>query len=115
MVRLAPSPGQGEGWGEGRTMGDQKASPRQKNHRLSPALLSFAKLMRSSAVPAERILWECLRGRKLCGLKFRRQVPIGKYIADFYCAEQRLIIETDGTSHAMRQEHDLERDEWLNS
>jgi very-short-patch-repair endonuclease len=94
-------------------MMDQNAPIRKKSHRLSPVLLSYAKLMRASSVPAERILWKCLCGRKLCGLKFRRQVPIGKYIADFYCAEQRLILELDGPSHDGRERYDMERNEWL--
>jgi very-short-patch-repair endonuclease len=96
-------------------MAEEEAQAAERNHRLSPVLLSYAKLMRASSVPAEQILWQCLRGRKFFGLKFRRQVPIGKYIADFYCAEKHLIVELDGASHDGRERYDLDRDDWLNS
>jgi very-short-patch-repair endonuclease len=49
---------------------------------------------------AERKLWSVLRNSQLAGAKFRRQQPIGPFIADFVCQEQRLIIEADGGQHA---------------
>jgi very-short-patch-repair endonuclease len=55
--------------------------------------------MRHGPTAAERILWFALRDRRLCGLKFRRQVPFGPHIADFYCAEARLVVECDGGGH----------------
>ena len=61
--------------------------------------------------PAERTLWYALRNRRFIGLKVRRQVPIGPYIADFYCAEHRLIIEADGFGHGRCR--DILRDQWL--
>jgi very-short-patch-repair endonuclease len=48
---------------------------------------------------AEAILWRALRGSAFMGMKFRRQVPIGKYIVDFVCIEHRLIVEMDGAPH----------------
>ncbi|WP_434059645.1 endonuclease domain-containing protein [Mesorhizobium opportunistum] len=48
----------------------------------------------------EAKLWRELRDRRLDRIKFRRQVPIGKYVADFVCPEARLIIEIDGSQHA---------------
>ena len=51
-----------------------------------------------------RVLWFRVRDRRLNGLKFKRQVPIDKYIVDFCCAEARLIIELDGGQHATRDE-----------
>ena len=48
---------------------------------------------------AEAILWRSLRGSALIGVKFRRQVPIGKYVVDFLCAEHKLIVELDGAPH----------------
>jgi very-short-patch-repair endonuclease len=48
---------------------------------------------------AEDILWRSLRGSALDGLKFRRQVPIGSYVADFLCVQHRLIVELDGRPH----------------
>lgn len=59
--------------------------------------------------PAEKILWEELRNSKLDGHKFRRQHPIGKFIADFYCHEKKLVIELDGGIH--NDEDVKERDE----
>jgi very-short-patch-repair endonuclease len=49
------------------------------------------------------------------GLKFKRQKPVGRYIADFVCIEQRLIIELDGGQHAEQHEYDATRDAWLRS
>ncbi len=49
---------------------------------------------------AEGKLWQELRDRRLDRIKFRRQAPIGKYVADFVCPEARLIIEIDGSQHA---------------
>jgi very-short-patch-repair endonuclease len=63
----------------------------------------------------EAILWECLRGRRLNGLRFRRQHPVGPYVLDFFHAEARLAIEVDGTQHDLpaQFQHDLRRDGWL--
>ena len=58
---------------------------------------------------AERTLWFQLRGRRLNGLKFKRQVPIDRYIADFCCSDARLIIELDGGQHATRTAEDANR------
>jgi very-short-patch-repair endonuclease len=65
--------------------------------------------MRREPAPAEQKLWWCLRDRRLGGFKFRRQVSIGSYVADFYCADCRLIIELDGDSHSDQQEYDEHR------
>ena len=70
-----------------------------------------AKRMRSSLTFNERILWKLLRDRRLDGLKFRRQVPIGPYIADFVVFSHRLIVEADGPFHEARA--DAARDAWL--
>jgi very-short-patch-repair endonuclease len=69
--------------------------------------------MRHDLRPAERKLWYFLRDRRLNGLKFRRQHPIGPFIADFYCPELRLIIELDGDSHADQSDYDADRTKWL--
>ena len=58
-----------------------------------------ARNVRQAMTPAEKRLWHALRNRRFIGLKVRRQVPIGPYIADFYCADHRLIIEADGGGH----------------
>ena len=71
-----------------------------------------ARELRRSLTPAEQILWEVLKNRQLEGYKFRRQHPICRYIADFYCHELRLVIELDGGVHEEidQQEHDSNRD-----
>jgi len=68
------------------------------------AKVSFARRLRRDQTDAERVLWFHVRDRRLNGLKFKRQVPIDKYIVDFCCAEARLIVELDGGKHATRDE-----------
>ena len=74
-----------------------------------PAKRRFAKTLRREMTEAEERLWQELRSRRLDGIKFRRQVPIGRFIADFLCADALLIIEIDGSQHA-DSVHDRERD-----
>ena len=59
----------------------------------------YATTMRRAATDAEQKLWSLLRNRRLGRLKFRRQVPVAGYIADFYCIEKRLVVELDGGQH----------------
>lgn len=75
----------------------------------------FAKRLRKESTNAEKALWQELKGRKMMGYKFRRQHPIHYYIADFYCHEQRLIIEVDGKIHLKPEiiNHDKNRTEAL--
>ena len=63
----------------------------------------------------EHKLWKYLRDRRFCNVKFRRQVPIQNYIADFVCFEKRIIIELDGSGHAEDKhiEYDKKRDEFF--
>ena len=63
-------------------------------------LRGFARAMRRAPTDAEQRLWGALRNRRLDRLKFRRQAPIGPYIADFVCMEAKLIVELDGSQHA---------------
>ncbi len=74
-----------------------------------------ARDLRRRMTPPEARLWVCLRGKRLAGLKFRRQHPIGPYILDFFCAEARLAVEVDGESHADpdQSSHDRRRTAWL--
>jgi len=60
----------------------------------------LARSLRRRSTDAEQKLWLDLRDRRLDGLKFKRQVPIGRFVVDFVCAEQRLIIEVDGGQHS---------------
>ena len=74
-----------------------------------------AREMRRGPTMAEERLWERLRDRQLLGLKFRRQVQIDGYIADFCCRELRLIVEVDGKVHETQEQsaHDTNRDAYL--
>ena len=83
--------------------------------RVSPEVIERARELRQPQTPAEEKLWQALRGRQVEGLKFRRQHPIGCFIADFYCAQARLVIEIDGDSHAGQVEYDQARTAWLES
>ena len=65
-----------------------------------PSKRTFARSLRREQTEAEVKLWQELRGRRLDGIKFRRQVPVGPYIADFLCGEGMLIVEIDGSQHA---------------
>jgi very-short-patch-repair endonuclease len=69
--------------------------------------------MRKDAAPAERLLWSKLRNRQLGGFRFRRQQPIGMYIADFYCSACKLVVESDGDSHSDRLKSDENRDSFM--
>ena len=67
---------------------------------------------RKRPTDAEKRLWSCLRNRKLAGLKFRRQHPLGDRTVDFFCADAKLAIELDGSGHLneSRQGSDLDRE-----
>ncbi len=77
----------------------------------------FAKQLRAASTDAERKLWSILRRHQVAGLRFRRQQPIGPYVADFYCPAAKLIIELDGDEHGTEQgmAYDGKRTEWLSS
>ncbi|MGZ5229847.1 MAG: endonuclease domain-containing protein, partial [Burkholderiales bacterium] len=69
-----------------------------------------ARELRKRATDAENHLWRYLRRRQLAGYRFRRQVPVGGYIADFACVEAKLVIELDGGQHVDRHGYDEHRD-----
>jgi very-short-patch-repair endonuclease len=96
MKKNTPPPLVGGGWGEGST---------QK-------ILKYAREMRHAPTPAERRLWQGLRNYRAAGLKFRRQMPLGPYIVDFYCSTARLVVEVDGISH-IDSPTDAKRDAWM--
>ena len=68
--------------------------------RVPPRHRTFARAMRADATKAENLLWQALRGRRLEGLKFKRQAPLDGYILDFVCFEAKLIVEVDGGQHS---------------
>lgn len=78
----------------------------------SKQTLERAKALRHSLTDQEKKLWGALRDRRLGGFKFRKQQPIGPFIADFVCQEQRLIVEVDGSQHTESQT-DMARDAFL--
>ena len=73
----------------------------------------FARGLRKNSTDAERKLWSRLRDRRLDGIKFRRQVMFGRFVADFCCIDAKLIIELDGGQHAEREAQDEERTKGL--
>jgi len=72
-----------------------------------------ARTLRHNMTEAERRLWQILRSHQMTGYKFRRQVPIGRYIADFVCHEARLIVEIDGGQHDRSSPQEAERSGFL--
>ncbi|MCH9045759.1 MAG: endonuclease domain-containing protein [SAR324 cluster bacterium] len=77
--------------------------------RLWRKLKPQARAFRAEATPAETLLWEHLRMRRLEGVKFRRQHPIDRFVADFCGSEHKLVIELDGGIHESRHEEDSAR------
>ena len=75
-------------------------------------LKAFSRELRSNQTDAEQLLWQAIRKKQLFGAQFYRQKPIAGYIADFYCAKAKLVIELDGGVHntADAQEYDVIRD-----
>jgi len=71
----------------------------------------FARQLRANMTDAEQQLWRRLRGRQLADCRFRRQCPIGPFIADFACVEKRLIVEINGGQH--NPTADSSRDAWF--
>lgn len=72
-----------------------------------------SRVLRRNQTEAETRLWHHLRDRRLAGCKFRRQVPLGPYFADFACVEKRLIVELDGGQHAEQLARDAQRSAFL--
>jgi very-short-patch-repair endonuclease len=74
-----------------------------------------ARYLRRNQTNAERKLWVYLRELKQEGFHFRRQCPVGPYVADFLCYSVRVVVEVDGGQHGTSEgiEHDRRRDEWF--
>ncbi|MGP1273893.1 MAG: endonuclease domain-containing protein, partial [Caulobacterales bacterium] len=75
----------------------------------------LARLLRRKLTDAETILWSRLRGAQIKGWRFRRQHPVGPYIADFACVKAQRIVEVDGATHSSRREqaHDTNRTAYM--
>jgi very-short-patch-repair endonuclease len=97
------------------TMRRKALLPREKGWDEGSQTLKFARQLRRNQTDAEKLLWSKLRNRALNGNKFRRQVPVGNYIADFFYLDAMLIVELDGGQHAEQQEYDQRRTHWLES
>ena len=82
----------------------------------SPTLFEFAKTLRQNSTEAEKLLRQKIKNKQVGDLKFRRQHPLDKYIADFYCHEKKLVIELDGNIHDAKEkkEDDFNRTYVLN-
>jgi len=91
-----PSPFQGEGQGEG-----------------AVKIKTRARTLRMNSTDAERLLWQLLRNRQIGNVEFRRQHPIDSFIADFVCIEKKVIVELDGSQHAVQTEKDEKRSDYL--
>ena len=112
LEAFPPFPHWGEDRGEGQN--NPQIKTRTKTER-SEILNTFAQEMRHAPTETEARMWYFLRNRRLGGWKFRRQHPLGKYIADFICVDARLVIELDGGQHAdlFAQQGDEERTAFL--
>jgi len=78
-------------------------------------MLLHVRTLRKDSTDAERILWTRLRRQQLDGHKFRRQHQIGLYICDFACLDALMIVELDGSQHALQLEYDARRDAFSRS
>jgi very-short-patch-repair endonuclease len=74
--------------------------------KASPEIMNNLRMLRETMTTFEKLLWEKLKGKQICGLRFCRQHPIFIFIADFYCHEVRLVVEIDGEIHNQQEEYD---------
>lgn len=68
-------------------------------YEATPDIFRIAEELRKNMTEAEKVLWERINRKQIAGVRFRRQHPIGRFIADFYCHKARLVIEVDGSVH----------------
>jgi very-short-patch-repair endonuclease len=94
-------------WGEGRVRGEVEVCVVCESPR------DFARGLRRRQTDAERRIWARLRDRRLLGVKFTRQVPIGPYVVDFCSRERKLIVELDGGQHAAHTDYGAGRTAFL--
>ena len=78
-----------------------------------PGMVERARSLRQTTTKPEMLLWNCLRNSTFAGKKFRRQYPIGPYVADFCCYSEKLLIELDGDSHDFTEKQDTVRTAYL--
>ncbi len=92
----------------------RRGPPGQPRTR-SLAVKEAARQLRVQSTRSEKLLWNALRGRRIAGLKFRRQHPLGRFVLDFYCPDLRLAVEIDGDIHSTQKAADEERQRILES
>lgn len=102
-----PSPLVGEGCAETGTVAE-----RRRKGVPVVATVGNARALRRNLTDAETKLWRGLRAGQIGGAKFRRQVPMGPYVADFLCYDARVLVEVDGGQHAASA-RDAVRDRWF--
>ena len=76
-------------------------------------IIELAREMRKNLTPTEKLLWNELQNKKICGYKFRNQHPIFRYILDFYCHKCLLAVDIDGDIHKSRKDYDDFSDNYL--
>ena len=76
-------------------------------------LIPKARDLRQTATRAEEIVWQFLRRKRVAGMRWRRQQPIGPFIVDFDCPDLKLVIELDGHAHENREDADWTRQSYL--
>ena len=101
----------GEGRGAGDAAGDRSVVKKEP----SEGAYRRARILRREMTEAEKRLWQMLRLRQTEGYRFRRQVPIGRFIADFVCHAARLIVEIDGGQNDLSSEEEASRTRFLES
>lgn len=104
LLAKVPSPLEGEGKGGG-----------WPQRGYTPVIRNNAQSLRKEQTEAEKKLWQLLRGKQLGYYKFRRQQPVGNYIADFTCPDKMLVIELDGGQHTEQHVYDEQRTKFLES
>jgi very-short-patch-repair endonuclease len=82
-------------------------------HYASKHMIDCARALRQTETSPEQLLWLALRNGQIGGMKFRRQHPIGPYVADFYCHNAGLVVEVDGMSHDDKIRQDAEKMQFI--
>jgi very-short-patch-repair endonuclease len=83
---------------------------RQMFYGATPLIFERANQLRKHQTESEKFLWKILKNKQLLGLRFKRQHPIEKFIADFYCHSLKLVIEVDGKIHFNREKIEVDRE-----